>query len=59
VLLVVIFDEVSKIHRAIILGRGAACAQAAGGQRGSHPRGDRKYAQASEGTGDRGVTWRI
>src|SRR5216684_5413999 len=23
-----------------------------------HPRGDRKYAQSSEGTGDRGATWR-
>ena len=23
-----------------------------------HPRGDEKYAQSSEGTGDSGVTWR-
>src|SRR5260370_19605838 len=26
---------------------------------GVHPRGDRKYAQSSEGTGDRGATWRM
>jgi hypothetical protein len=26
---------------------------------GVHPCGDRKYAQASESTGDRGATWRI
>jgi hypothetical protein len=27
--------------------------------KGYTPRGDGKYAQSSEGTGDRGATWRI